>query len=64
MLHATFRNQLHRSIDPLLIRSLERAITKAQLHLSEPALDTAHAEGEKMSIDQAIDVALKTLDEI
>ena len=35
---------------------------KARQHLSESALNAAVAKGEKMTLDEALDLALKTLE--
>ena len=49
---------------PLITRDFEKVLNQTRLHFNESAFQAAWAEGEKMTIDEALDLALKTLDEI
>jgi len=64
MLYDYYWKQLGLPINPLMKRESDSAIAKARKQLSESDFNAAWAEGEKMSIEEAIDLALKTLDEI
>jgi predicted ATPase/class 3 adenylate cyclase len=48
----------------LIKRDFEKILAQAQIQLNESAFQAAWAEGETMTIDDALDLALKTLDEI
>jgi tetratricopeptide (TPR) repeat protein len=63
-LHAYYRNILKEKFFPLVKREVDSALAQGKQHLSEADFNLAWAEGEKMTIEQAIDLALKTLDEI
>jgi hypothetical protein len=49
---------------PLMRRDFEKVLIQIRLHINELEFQAAWAEGEKMTIEQARDLALKTLDEI
>jgi predicted ATPase/class 3 adenylate cyclase len=48
----------------LIKRDFEKILAQAQTQLNESEFQVAWAEGENMTIDQAVDLALRTLDEI
>jgi len=60
---AYYRN-IKDPIHPLRKRDSDSAIAQARQHLDESAFNAAWAEGEKMSLDEALDLALKTLEEM
>jgi predicted ATPase/class 3 adenylate cyclase len=64
MLHDYYWKQRGLPINPLMKREADSASAKAKQLLSEADFNAAWAQGEKMTIDEAIDLALKTLDEI
>ncbi len=61
--HAYSRNKKG-AIHPLRKRDSDSAIAQAHQHLDESAFNAAWAEGEKMSLDEALNLALKTLEEM
>ena len=63
-LHAYFKNKLNELIGPLTKRESDSAIAQARQRLDESAFNAAWAEGKKMTIDEALDLALKTVEEI
>ena len=63
-LDARQANSLENPMGPFYQREQERVLAQARLKLNTSAFDAACAEGEKMTIDEAIDLALKTLNEI
>jgi tetratricopeptide (TPR) repeat protein len=63
-IHAYYKNIINEPIDPLMTRESDNAIAQACQHLDESAFNAAWAEGEKMSLDEVLDLALKTLEEI
>ena len=62
-LHSYYTNTLKETFFPLVKREVDGAIAKARQHLSEADFTLAWAEGENMTIDQAIDLALKVVEE-
>jgi tetratricopeptide (TPR) repeat protein len=48
----------------LIKRDFEKILAQAQTQLNESAFQAAWSEGEKMMIEEALDLALKTLDKI
>ena len=63
-LDAYWRSNLGEQADPLMKREFDSAIAQARQRLDESAFSAAWAEGEKMSLDEALDLALKTLEEM
>jgi len=63
-LNAYWRSNLGEQADPLMKREFDSAIAQAHQRLDESAFHAAWAEGEKMSLDEALDLALKTLEEM
>jgi hypothetical protein len=61
--HAFYTNILKEKFFPLMKREVDSAIAKAKQHLSEEDFNRAWAEGEKMTIDEALDLALKIVEE-
>jgi len=61
-LHAYFKNILNEPFGPLTKRDSDSAIMQARQRLDESAFNAAWTEGEKMSLDEALDLALKTLE--
>jgi hypothetical protein len=57
-------NVLKEPIDPFHQKEQDRVLDQAHLMLGPSAFDAAWSEGEKMTVDQAINLALKTLDEL
>jgi len=49
---------------PLLQHYYDRAETYAREHLSDTAFESPFAEGQKMSLDDALDLALRTVEEM
>jgi predicted ATPase len=64
MLHDYYWKQLGLPINPLMKRESDNAIAKAKQQLDESSFNEAWAAGAKMTIDEAIDLALQTLDKI
>ena len=52
------------SIHPLWKRHYDRAETHARKLLGSKAFESAFVDGQKMSLDEALDLALKTVDEM
>ena len=63
-IHVYYKNKLNQPIGPFMTRESDSAIAQARQRLDESAFNTAWAEGEKMSLDEALDLALKTLEEL
>ena len=59
-----YPNRLNLSIDPLMKRESDSAIAKAQQQLGDTDFQLDWAEGEKMNMDEAFGLALKTWDEV
>jgi hypothetical protein len=49
---------------PLLKKDFETALMQSQQRLNEIEFETAWSKGENMTLEEALDLALKTLDEI
>jgi hypothetical protein len=64
MLHDHYWKQLGLPINPFLKRESDSAIAKVRPYLDQSEFDQAWAEGEKMTIEEAIDLALKSLEGI
>jgi len=63
-IHAYYRNEIKGPINPLRKRDSDSAITQVRQRLDESAFNVAWAEGKNMSIDEALDLALKTVEEM
>jgi len=63
-IHVYYKNKLNQPIGPFMTRESDSAIAQARQRLDESAFNAAWAEGEKMSLDEAVDLALKTLEEL
>ncbi|HEU0297146.1 MAG TPA: tetratricopeptide repeat protein, partial [Anaerolineales bacterium] len=63
-IHTYYRNKIKDPIHPFRKRENDSVIAQARQRLDESAFNAAWAEGEKMSLDEAIELALKTLDEL
>ncbi len=63
-IHAYYRNKIKGPINPLRKRDSDSAIAQAHQRLDESAFNAAWAEGEKMSLNEALNLALKTLEEM
>ena len=59
-----FENKLHEPIDPLVRKEINITITYAQRLLSEVSFETSYKDGERLSLDGALDFALKALEEL
>jgi hypothetical protein len=51
-------------VDPIRRRYCIQAEDQARESLGDSAFETAFAEGKKMSLDEALDLALKTVEEM
>lgn len=58
------KNKVIDQRNPFVQRESDSAIAQARQHLDELAFNTAWTEGEKMSLDEALELALKTLGEM
>jgi non-specific serine/threonine protein kinase len=58
------RNEGERPITPLNMRYYNRAETHARRSLGDEGFASAFADGQKMSLDKALDLALKTVEEM
>jgi tetratricopeptide (TPR) repeat protein len=58
------RNEGTRPITPLNVRYYNRAESRARQALGDEVFVSAFAEGQKMSLDEALDLALKTVEEM
>jgi hypothetical protein len=63
-LHAYYKNQLEEQIPPLMEREVNNVAAQARRHLDESPFNLVWAIGAKMTRDEGLDLALKTLDEI
>ncbi len=63
-IHSYYKNKLNQPIGPFMTRESDSAIAQARQRLDESTFNAAWAEGEKMSIDEALDLALKTVEEM
>ena len=61
---AYYKNKIDELIDPLLTRESDSAIAQARERLDDSAFNAAWTDGEKISLDEALDLALKTLEEM
>jgi hypothetical protein len=61
---AYFWNTLNLPTNSLLKKESDIDIAMARQYLSETEFNLAWADGEKMTIEEAFDLALKTLDEM
>ena len=59
---ATVLAALNLPINPLMKRESDRAIANARQHMTESDFNAAWVEGEKMTMDQALDLALKLVE--
>jgi predicted ATPase/class 3 adenylate cyclase/DNA-binding CsgD family transcriptional regulator len=59
-----FRQEFRIPADPMLKRYYDRAKTDAIKTLGKAKFESAFTEGQKLSLDEALDLALKTMDEI
>ena len=55
---------LNEPLGPLTKREADSAIVQARQHIDESTFNAAWAEGEKMSLDEVLDLALKTVEEM
>ena len=62
--HAYYKNNINEPIDPLMIKESDRTSAQAYQHLNESSFNEAWDEGEKITLNEAIELALKTLDEM
>jgi predicted ATPase/class 3 adenylate cyclase len=62
--YVCIKNKVIEQRNPFFQRESDSAIAQARQHLDESAFNAAWAEGEKMSLDEALDLALKTLEEM
>ena len=63
-IHVYYKNKLNQPIGPFMTRESDNAIAQARQRLDESAFNAAWAEGAKMSLDEALDLALNTLAEM
>lgn len=49
---------------PLIMRDFEKIVAQTRMNLNESVFQAAWTEGEKMTIEETVDLARKTLDEI
>jgi predicted ATPase/class 3 adenylate cyclase len=63
-IHTFFRQQVREPPNPLYVIESDDVIAKARQQLNKVKFNQAWAGGETMTIDQALDLALKILDEI
>ena len=61
--HANLQNTNGR-LDPFFLRETQRTIAQARQFLDEIDFQTAWAVGEKMSLDTAFELALKTVEKL
>jgi predicted ATPase/DNA-binding XRE family transcriptional regulator len=59
-----FQKEYDRPIGPFLNRYCIRAEADAREALGDAVFDSAFAEGQKLSLDEALDIALKTVEEM
>jgi non-specific serine/threonine protein kinase len=59
-----FERESARPIAPLLKRNYDRAEAYARMTLGDQTFETAFAEGQKISLDQALELARKILEEL
>jgi hypothetical protein len=64
-LHAYYdKTEGTQPLEPLFRKDREDAIAQAHLHLEESAFNEAWEAGEKMSLDDAIDLGIKIVQEM
>ena len=61
---AIYRDKLKEPFDPLYQREAERILQQAKQHVDGPTLRATWAEGEKMTMEEALDLALKVVEEM
>ncbi len=64
VVHAYHANKANPPMGPHAKHDFENTLSQVHLQLSEAAFEAAWKEGEKMSMNEALDLALKTLEEI
>jgi len=63
-IHSYYDNIIKEPIDPLMLRESDKAIAQARQHLDESTFNNAWTQGEKMSLDEVIDLALNVVEEM
>lgn len=63
-IHAYYENKIKNPMHPLRKRDYDKAMAQARQSLEESAFNSAWVDGEKMSLDEALNLTLKTLAEM
>jgi tetratricopeptide (TPR) repeat protein len=64
VIHGFYANKSNPPLFPLAKLDYENAISQARLQLGEVAFEVAWAEGGKLSLNEVLDLAIKTLEKI